>query len=116
MKAGKGYSRRLLVWSVNYILGPFWPDCDLRRAGDRIAGNDGKSTRRKPRPRWHESWQRCSIIYGKPVMFISHSESKLGNQCTRHGSGATGKIRDRHVDRLTGTISSKSRQGLSQLV
>ena len=31
-KAGDGYVRRLLVGSAQYILGPFGPDCDLRRS------------------------------------------------------------------------------------
>src|SRR5437762_1645375 len=33
-KAGNGYLRRLLIGSANYILGPFGPDCELRRWGD----------------------------------------------------------------------------------
>src|SRR5436190_10458336 len=32
-KAGNTYLRRLLVGSANYILGPFGPDCELRRWG-----------------------------------------------------------------------------------
>jgi len=48
-KAGDGLLRRLLVGSANYILGPFGPDCDLRRYGERIAGRGGKVARRKAR-------------------------------------------------------------------
>lgn len=33
--------RRLLVGSAHYILGPFAPDCDLRRHGQKIAGGEG---------------------------------------------------------------------------
>ena len=33
--------RRLLVGSAQYILGPFGPDCDLRRWGLRIAERGG---------------------------------------------------------------------------
>ncbi len=33
-KAGDAYLRRLLVGSAQYILGPFGPDCDLRRHGE----------------------------------------------------------------------------------
>ena len=36
-KAGNGYLRRLLVGSAHYIMGPFGPDCELRRFGMRIA-------------------------------------------------------------------------------
>lgn len=38
-KAGDTEMRRLLVIAANYILGPFGPDCDLRRFGLRIVGN-----------------------------------------------------------------------------
>jgi transposase len=46
-KAGNTYLRRLLVSAANYILGPFGPDCDLRRYGERIASRGGKVARRK---------------------------------------------------------------------
>jgi len=46
-KAGDNHLRRLLVTASNYILGPFGPDCDLRRYGERIAGRGGKVARRK---------------------------------------------------------------------
>lgn len=46
-KAGNGYLRRLLVNASNYIMGPFGPDCDLRRYGERIAARGGKIARRK---------------------------------------------------------------------
>ncbi len=46
-KEGNKYLRRLLVGSSQYILGPFGPDCDLRRFGERkiIPGN--RITKRK---------------------------------------------------------------------
>jgi transposase len=46
-KAGDVYLRRLLVGCANYILGPFGPDCDLRRHGEKIASRGGKVARRK---------------------------------------------------------------------
>lgn len=46
-KAGDTLLRRLMVGSANYILGPFGPDCDLRRYGERIAGSGGKVAKRK---------------------------------------------------------------------
>jgi transposase len=52
-KAGNSYLRRLLVTSAQYILGPFGPECDLRRLGQRLMadgeGNDKKSKKRKKR-------------------------------------------------------------------
>lgn len=46
-KAGNAYVRRLLVGSAQYILGPFGPDCDLRRCGCRIAERGGKNAKRR---------------------------------------------------------------------
>ena len=46
-KAGNAYLRRLLIGSANYILGPFGPDCELRRCGERIASRGGKVAKRK---------------------------------------------------------------------
>lgn len=46
-KAGNAYMRRLLVGAANYILGPFGPDCELRRYGERIAARGGKVSKRK---------------------------------------------------------------------
>lgn len=39
--------RRLLVSSAHYILGPFAPDTDLRRHGEKIAGNGGKNAKKR---------------------------------------------------------------------
>jgi transposase len=46
-KAGNTYLRRLLVGSAHYILGPFGPECELRRYGMRIASRGGKISKRK---------------------------------------------------------------------
>jgi len=46
-KAGNVYMRTLLVGAANYIMGPFGPDCDLRRYGERIAARGGKVAKRK---------------------------------------------------------------------
>lgn len=45
-KAGDELLRRLLVTSAHYILGPFGPDCDLRRFGERIA-RGGKNAKKR---------------------------------------------------------------------
>ncbi|CAN5163503.1 IS110 family transposase [soil metagenome] len=39
--------RRLLVGSAHYILGPFAPDSDLRRHGEKIASRGGKNVRKR---------------------------------------------------------------------
>jgi transposase len=39
--------RRLLVGSAHYILGPFGPDTDLRRHGEKIAGRGGKNAKKR---------------------------------------------------------------------
>ena len=46
-KAGDGEMRRLLVVAANYILGPFGPDCDLRRFGLKIIGAGGDKSAKK---------------------------------------------------------------------
>ena len=48
-KAGNPYLRRLLVNNAAYILGPFGPDCDLRRHGERLARRGGAVAKRKAR-------------------------------------------------------------------
>ena len=48
-KSGSPYLRRLLVQCANYILGPFGPDCDLRRCGERIASRGGKNAKKRAR-------------------------------------------------------------------
>jgi transposase len=42
-KAGDELGRRLLVSAARYILGPFGPECDLRRHGEAIAARGGKN-------------------------------------------------------------------------
>ena len=46
-KTGDGYLRRLLVGSAQYILGPFGPDCDLRRWGLKLAERGGKNAKKR---------------------------------------------------------------------
>jgi transposase len=46
-KAGNVYLRRLLVGSAQYIMGPFGPDCDLRRFGMKLAQRGGKNAKRR---------------------------------------------------------------------
>lgn len=46
-KAGDELGRRLLVSAAQYILGPFGPDCDLRRHGEAIAARGGKNAKKR---------------------------------------------------------------------
>ena len=46
-KAGDSFTRRLLVCSAQYILGPFGPDTDLRRHGEKIAKTGKKKAKKR---------------------------------------------------------------------
>lgn len=46
-KAGDELGRRLLVSAAQYILGPFGPECDLRRHGEAIAQRGGKNAKKR---------------------------------------------------------------------
>ena len=46
-KAGDEFGRRLLVSAAHYILGPFGPECDLRRHGTAIAQRGGKNAKKR---------------------------------------------------------------------
>ncbi len=46
-KAGNTYMRQLLVGCAHYILGPFGPDSDLRRLGQRIAARGGTNAKKR---------------------------------------------------------------------
>lgn len=46
-KSGDRMLRRLLVGSAQYILGPFGPDTDLRRYGERLAQRGGKNAKKR---------------------------------------------------------------------
>jgi transposase len=46
-RAGDELLRRLLVQSAHYILGPFGPDCDLRRWDKKLAGDGNRIRKRK---------------------------------------------------------------------
>lgn len=48
-KAGDPYLRRLLLQAAHYILGPFGPDTDLRRFGQRLSVRGSRVARKKAR-------------------------------------------------------------------
>jgi transposase len=46
-KEGSVFARRLLVQAAHYILGPFGPDCDLRRFGLTIVARGGPYAKKR---------------------------------------------------------------------
>jgi transposase len=46
-KEGDPFLRQLLVQSAHYILGPFGPDCELRRHGLKLAQRGGKAAKKR---------------------------------------------------------------------
>jgi transposase len=46
-KHGNSFLRRLLVNSAQYILGPFGPDCRLRRHGERLTQRGGNNAKKR---------------------------------------------------------------------
>lgn len=46
-KAGDKMLRNLLVGSAHYVLGPFGPDCDLRRFGMKLCERGGKNAKKR---------------------------------------------------------------------
>jgi transposase len=46
-KTGNAFLRRLLAGCAQYILGPFGPDCDLRRWGLKLAERGGKNAKKR---------------------------------------------------------------------
>jgi transposase len=69
-KAGNSHQRRLLVGAAQYILGPFGPPCDLRRFGERIAG-DGKNKIRK---------RKAVIAVARKLAVLLHHLWKTGDK------------------------------------
>jgi len=69
-KAGNPFLRRLLVGAAQYILGPFGPDCNLRRFGLRLMEKGGKNAKkwavvavaRKLAVLMHHLW-RNGVVY-----------------------------------------------------
>ncbi|MFP3853769.1 MAG: transposase [Anaerolineales bacterium] len=46
-KTGNAYLRQLLVNAAHYVLGPFSPDCDLRRWGLKLVERGGKYPKKR---------------------------------------------------------------------
>jgi transposase len=46
-KEGDAFLRRLLVQSAQYVLGPFGPDCDLRRFGQALSVRGERNAKKR---------------------------------------------------------------------
>jgi len=79
-KAGSGYLRRLLVGSAHYIMGPFGPDCELRRFGMRIAISGSKKAKR-----------RAVVAVARKLSCVMHAR-KLS--CVMHRLWITAEVYD----------------------
>jgi hypothetical protein len=66
-KAGDPGRRRLLVIAANRILGPFGPDCDLRRFGLKLAAQGGRMAASEPMSPSRASWPCSCITCGRRV-------------------------------------------------
>lgn len=69
-KAGNHYQRRLMVSAAQYILGNFGEDCDLRRFGERIAG-DGTNKIRK---------RKAVVAVARKLAVLLHHLWKTGDE------------------------------------
>lgn len=83
-KQGDACLRRLLVNAAHYILGPFGPDCDLRRFGSRIASRGGKNAKkraivavaRKLAVLLHHLWRSAEVY--EPLYQENHKTVRRG--------------------------------------
>ena len=83
-KEGDPFLRRLLVNAAHYILGPFGPDCDLRRFGSKMASRGGKNAKkralvavaRKLAVLLHHLW-RWAVVY-EPLYQQTHQTGRRG--------------------------------------
>jgi len=93
-KAGDGDLRRLLVGSAHYILGPFGPDCDLRRKGLELAARGGKNGKkravvaiaRRLAVLMHHLWANGGSIRSK---LPDAGSSRRVSECTRCENSTT---------------------------
>lgn len=60
-KAGDKMLRNLLVGSAHYVLGPFGPDCDLRRFGMKLCERGGKNAKK-----------RATVAVARKLAFLLH--------------------------------------------
>ena len=100
-KTGDSYLRRLLVGCAQYILGPFGPDCDLRRWGLQLAQRGGRNAKkravvavaRKLAVLLHHLWRTgemydpsYQVHVGRPARRTSRSVAGGGVTIKRHAT------------------------------
>ncbi len=66
-ETGNAYLRQLLVNAAHYILGPFGPDCDLRRWGLQLAERGGKNAKK-----------RAAVAVARKLAILLHRLWKTG--------------------------------------
>lgn len=66
-KTGNVCLRQLLVGAAHYILGPFGPDCDLRRWGLKLAERGGKNAKK-----------RAAVAVARKLAILMHRLWKTG--------------------------------------
>ena len=77
-KTGNTYLRRLLVSCAQYILGPFGPDCDLRRWGLQLAGRGGRNAKK-----------RAVVAVARKLAIVLHRLWKTGEDYNPEHSSQT---------------------------
>jgi transposase len=82
-KAGDAHLRRLLVNCAHYILGPFGPDSDLRRWGERYSGSGARNARK-----------RALIAVARKLSVLLHALWLRGEvyEPLRHANGASQQL------------------------
>ena len=89
-KRGDSHLRRLLVQAAQYVLGPFGPDCDLRRWGERYMAS-GAGTRRSARSSpWRDASRCCCTRSGA----AARSMSRCVRPSRRRGRLRSGRLED----------------------
>ncbi len=68
-KTGNAYLRQLLVNAAHYIIGPFGPDCDLRRWGLKLVERGGKYPKK-----------RAAVAVARKLAVLMHRLWKTGEK------------------------------------
>ncbi len=68
-KTGNAYLRQLLVNAAHYVLGPFGPDCDLRRWGLKLIERGGKYPKK-----------RAAVAVARKLAVLMHRLWKTGEK------------------------------------
>ena len=85
---GNTQLRRLLVQCAHYILGPFGPDCDLRRWGERYAGSGATNARKRAVV---AVARRLAVRSGAPARSTSRCVTPPGRRARRRSGPRNGE-------------------------